>query len=112
MFAVTGSGFLRESQENVFISDLHTEEGKEIKAEELYDTYGSFIYYTALKYLGDGHLAQDCTQQSMERLMKYADRLGETEAKETKSYIYRLTVSTALNMKKQQDRMSRRRMRS
>ena len=37
-------------------------------------------------------------------LVKYADRLGETEAKETKSYIYRLTVSTALNMKKQQDR--------
>ena len=36
--------------------------------------------------------------------MKYADRLGETAAKETKSYIYRLTVSTALNMKKQQDR--------
>lgn len=77
---------------------------KKSKLEELYDTYGSFIYYTALKYLGDGHLAQDCTQQSMERLMKYADRLGETEAKETKSYIYRLTVSTALNMKKQQDR--------
>ncbi len=76
---------------------------KKSKLEELYDTYGSFIYYTALKYLGDGHLAQDCTQQSMERLMKYADRLGETEAKETKSYIYRLTVSTALNMKKQQD---------
>ena len=77
---------------------------KKSKLEELYDTYGSFIYYTALKYLGDGHLAQDCTQQRMERLMKYADRLGETEAKETKSYIYRLTVSTALNMKKQQDR--------
>ena len=77
---------------------------KKSKLEELYDTYGSFLYYTALKYLGDGHLAQDCTQQSMERLMKYADRLGETEAKETKSYIYRLTVSTALNMKKQQDR--------
>ena len=78
---------------------------KKSKLEELYDTYGSFIYYTALKYLGDGHLAQDCTQQSMERLMKYADRLGETEAKETKSYTaIGPTVSTALNMKKQQDR--------
>ena len=39
---------------------------KKSKLEELYDTYGSFIYYTALKYLGDDHLAQDCTQQSEE----------------------------------------------
>lgn len=77
---------------------------KKSKLEEIYDTYGSFIYHVALRYLGDVHLAQDCTQQSMERLAKYLDRLGETEAKETKSYIYRLAVSTALNMKKQQER--------
>ena len=77
---------------------------KKSKLEEIYDTYGSFIYHVALRYLGDVHLAQDCTQQSMERLTKYLDRLGETEAKETKSYIYRLAVSTALNMKKQQER--------
>ena len=39
---------------------------KKSKLEENFnDTYGSFIYYTALKYLGDDHLAQDCTQQSM-----------------------------------------------
>lgn len=71
---------------------------------QIYEKYAHFMYYVSLKYLGDVHLAQDCTQQSLIRLIKYLDRLENMNAKQTKSYIYQVVASTALNMKKAEQR--------
>ena len=70
------------------------------KLQAMYDAHANFMYRASLKYMGDEHLAKDCMQQSLERLVKYLDRLDAPDSPQTKSYIYKIVVSTAKNMKK------------
>lgn len=87
----------------MFQSLVSISEEEKHKLEFLYTMYNSFMYNISLKYLGDEHLAWDCMQQSLERIIKYLDRINEVNSKQTKSYVYRIVVSTALNMKKREE---------
>lgn len=74
------------------------------KFEKIYERYASFIYRVALKELSEPDLAQDCAQAAFERVIKYIDRLGDPDSPQTKSYIYKITISVAANLRKHEER--------
>ena len=67
------------------------------KFERIYRQYASFVYRVALRELSAPDLAQDCTQAAFERVIKYLDRL-------TKSYIYKITLSAAADLRKREEK--------
>ena len=79
-------------------------EKETLQLRQIYEKYARFMYYVSLKYLDDAHLAQDCTHESLIRLIKYLNRLENMNFRQTKSYIYQVVASTALNMKKVEQR--------
>ena len=79
-------------------------EKETLQLRQIYEKYARFMYHVSLKYLDDAHLAQDCTHESLIRLIKYLNRLENMNFRQTKSYIYQVVASTALNMKKVEQR--------
>lgn len=74
------------------------------KFERIYRQYASFVYRVALKELSAPDLAQDCTQAAFERVIKYLDRLEESGSPQTKSYIYKITLSAAADLRKREEK--------
>lgn len=75
-----------------------------IKLERIYRQYASFVYRVALRELSAPDLAQDCTQAAFERVIKYLDRLEESGSPQTKSYIYKITLSAAADLRKREEK--------
>ena len=97
MYIMTRKGVFR-GDTVLFLMPMSDEERS--KLESIYDVHANFMYRASLKYMGDEHLARDCMQQSLERLIKYLDRLDAADSPQTKSYVYKTVVSTAKNMKR------------
>ncbi len=84
----------------MIIKVLHGNDSQ--KLEMIYDRYAQYIYRVAMKRLGNEELAKDCTQQSYEKIIRYLDKIDDIDSKQTKSYIYMIVKSVAIDIQRKE----------
>lgn len=83
--------------------DLTAEERTKLLA--IYELYGKLMHLIALEYFnGNVELANDCVQDSFERIAIYINNIGEPHSKSTKAYVRKIVQTIALNMIKREAR--------
>ena len=68
-----------------------------LKVELIYNEYGRLINSIAYQLVGDRAAAADVTQETMERIIKYPQKMSELEGNELKNYIARIASNTSVN---------------
>ena len=68
-----------------------------IFTEQLYYKYENMIFKIALDILRDKHLAEDATQETAYKIMKYCDRVKAFNSDEERNYIAAIARNTAIN---------------
>ena len=68
-----------------------------LKVERIYNEYGKLIYNIAYKLTGGKEAAEDITQETMERIIKYPQKVTELEGNELRNYIARIASNTSKN---------------
>jgi len=81
-------------------------EGKYSKVEEIYIEYKEMMLRIALAILRDYDLAEDAVSESLMKLLKNVDNIGETSCHKTASYIATIVRNTSINMLKKQNRIN------
>lgn len=77
-------------------------DGDKLAFRKLYDLHKTKVYNTALSYTQDISDAEEITQDVFTSIYKYASRF-KSESK-VSTWIYRITVNTALNYQKKKKR--------
>ncbi len=77
-------------------------EEEKLKFEKLYYTYVDFVMGISYSRLGDRLLAEDNAQEVFYAVARNFDKIGEINSKATKSYIYTITTSLAINKYKKE----------
>ena len=70
------------------------------KIEQIFETYGSTMLYTARKILNDNALAEDAVSESIEKIIHNIDKIKEISCYQTRAYIVIIVRSVSLNMLK------------
>jgi len=85
----------------ILFMDLSAEE--QSKLLQIYELYGKLMHLIALEYFkNDIDMANDCVQDSFERIATYINIIGEPESKSTKAYVRKVVESVAKNMLKRE----------
>ena len=76
-----------------------------IYTEKLYHKYENMIFKISLDILCDKHLAEDATQETAYKIVKYCDRVKLFNNDEERNYIAAIARNTAINVYNKHNKM-------
>lgn len=68
------------------------------KLEDIYEEYAEAMFRVAFRELRDEELAEECTQRSYEKLMKYVHKFDRIDSPGTRSYVMKVVKSCAADI--------------
>lgn len=71
---------------------------KKLYIERLYHKYENMIFKISLDILKDKYLAEDASQETAYKIMKYCDRVKYFEGEQERNYIAAIARNTAINV--------------
>jgi RNA polymerase sigma-70 factor (ECF subfamily) len=78
-------------------------EGNQLSFRQLYDLYNKLVYNTAMSFVPDVSTAEEITQDVFTKIYRSAGSFNGKSS--VKTWIYRITVNTALNQIKKNNRV-------
>lgn len=71
---------------------------KKLYTERIYHKYENMIFKISLEILKDKSLAEDASQETAYKIMKYCDRIKSFEGDQERNYIAAIARNTAINI--------------
>lgn len=73
-------------------------EDKKRKIEQLYEKYRKPLFFTAIKILGDKHLAEDAVQDTFIKIFENLNKIDDIHCCKTKNYITSIATNHSFNL--------------